>query len=290
MSTCPACGSSENFTRIYKGMERCRSCGFVLFRDVSSVDFEALYGESYFSGSEYADYLGEQDALRRSMRRHLTQMARYRELGGDLFEIGCAYGLFLDEAKGRFRSVAGVDISREATRYAREVLGVDASDADFLTLDFGPRRFAAICMWDTIEHVPQPDRFVRKASELLTDDGFFYLTTGDIGSLVARIQGAAWRQIHPPSHVGYFSRSTIERMLSRLGLEVVGFETAAYYHTLFNVLRTLDLRGGAVAALARAALRVMGERAARRVAASVDLGDIMFVAARRRRAASERDA
>jgi SAM-dependent methyltransferase len=224
------------------------------------------------------------------MRRHLKQMARYRELGGDLFEIGCAYGLFLDEAKSRFHSVSGVDISREATTYAREVLGVDASAADFLTMDFGPRRFAAICMWDTIEHVPQPDRFVRKATELLTDDGFFYLTTGDIGSLVARIQGAGWRQIHPPSHVGYFSRSTIERMLSRFGLEVAGFETAAYYHTLFNVLRTLDLRGGAVAGLARAALRLVGDTAARRIGASVDLHDIMFVAAHRKRKASDRNA
>jgi 2-polyprenyl-3-methyl-5-hydroxy-6-metoxy-1,4-benzoquinol methylase len=280
---CPACGLSEEFKRIYKGLDQCRKCEFVFFRDIERLDFAALYGESYFRGFEYADYLGEQDALRRSMCRHLVQMEKYENLRGNLFEIGCAYGLFLDEAKSRFSSVAGVDISREATTYARQALGIDASDSDFLTMDFGSRRFEAICMWDTIEHVPLPDRFVQKASELLTSDGFLYLTTGDIGSVNARLRGSRWRQIHPPSHLGYFSRSTITLMLSRFGLDVVGIETASYYHTLFNVLRTLELRGGAAATVARVGLRILGEAAAKRLGTWVNLGDIMFVAARRTR-------
>jgi SAM-dependent methyltransferase len=277
---CPACGCSGMFSRIHSGLDRCRSCGFVTYLEVERDELLRLYDESYFSGSEYADYLGEQQALRRSMRRHLAQMARFRPHGGSLLEVGCAYGLFLDEAARRYESVAGVDICSGPVRYAREVLGHEAREGDFLEMELPEARFDVVCMWDTLEHLPTPDRFIRRAAWMLRPGGFLFLTTGDIGSLNARLRGRNWRQIHPPTHLNYFSRETLNRLLTRIGFEVAGIETASYYHSLFNVLSALRLRGGASGRTARLALRLLGESRSRRIGFWLNLGDTMFVAAR----------
>jgi hypothetical protein len=62
-------------------------------------------------------------------------------------------------------------------------------------------------------------------------------------------------------------------------LKVLGFETAAYYHSLHNILASIGMRQGAAASVSRAALRTIGEPLARRMGLWINLGDIMFVAA-----------
>jgi hypothetical protein len=56
---------------------------------------------------------------------------------------------------------------------------------------------------------------------VLKPGGFLFLTTGDIGSLIARVKRERWRLFHPPTHLHYFSRSTIARLLATAGLQVV---------------------------------------------------------------------
>jgi 2-polyprenyl-3-methyl-5-hydroxy-6-metoxy-1,4-benzoquinol methylase len=195
--------------------------------------------------------------------------------------VGCAYGLFLDEARARFDRVTGIDVTDVPLEHARNVLRLDARRGDFLTAELGPEPFDVVCMWDTIEHLPGPDRFVARAFALLRPGGSLFLTTGDIGALNARLRGPNWRQIHPPSHLNYFSRATMTRMLERVGFEVRPIETASYYHSVYNILASIRMRRGAGARAASALLGLLGERLARRLGLWINLGDTMFVAARR---------
>ena len=289
-SVCRVCESTAGHSPIFDQLHECRRCGFITFDDVDRDALLEIYNDEYFSGTEYPDYLGQQDALRKSMRRHLKQMDRYHPNRNSLLEVGCAYGLFLDEAKTHFGSTTGVDICETPTTYAKEKLQLNVHCAAFEEVDFGSQRFDVICLWDTIEHLAQPEEYLRKAASLLNDDGMIFLTTGDIGSLNARLRGAHWRQIHPPSHLHYFSRSTIALLLKRFGLEVAGIETTAYYHTLFNILASIRMRQGAGERVAGMALKVLGESRARRLGFWIDLRDIMFVAARLKRTASNHHA
>lgn len=277
---CKVCESAAGYERVHGQLDQCRSCGFVTFQDYSPDALAEIYDEDYFAGKEYPDYVGQQDALRRSMRRHLAQMARYNPRRDSLLEIGSAYGLFLDEARSQFTEVTGIDICESPTAYARERLNLNVSCADFLGLDFGARRFDVVCLWDTVEHLSAPEAYLEKAARLLNPGGMIFLTTGDISSFNARLRGANWRQIHPPSHLHYFSRHTITRLLDRLGLNVVRIETASYYHTAYNVFASIRLRGGAPGRVASLALNMLGEKTMRRFGVWINLGDIMFVAAR----------
>ena len=216
-SACVACGASGSFEPALDTLARCRACGFVTWPGAEQVDSNTLYDERYFTDVDYPDYVGNEPSLRRSMARHLEQMSHFGAHRGALLEIGCAYGYFLDEARRHYDRVAGVDVAAAAVERARARFGVEAHAGSFLDIPFEDSSFDVVCMWDTVEHLPRPDRFIERARRLLRPDGRLFLTTGDISSLNARVRGANWRQIHPPSHVHYFSRRTIATLLERLG-------------------------------------------------------------------------
>jgi hypothetical protein len=50
-------------------------------------------------------------------------------------------------------------------------------------------------------HLEFPYEYLIKARSLLTAGGREFMTTGDLGSWNARLRGARWRQIHPPTHL-----------------------------------------------------------------------------------------
>lgn len=277
---CLACGASGTFVPDLAILVRCSRCGFVTWPGAGELDAAALYDERYFSGGDYPDYVGNEAALRRSMVRHLEQMSHFTTPGGALLEIGCAYGFFLDEARRQYDRVVGVDVVAGAVDRARTRFGVEAYESAFLDVPFEAASFDAICMWDTVEHLARPDSFIARARTLLRPDGRLFLTTGDISALNARLRGTKWRQIHPPSHLHYFSRRSMATLLARLGFTVLGFETAAYYHSLDNILASIALRKGPASRLSRTVLRVLGTRLPRAMGLWINLGDIMFVAAR----------
>ena len=66
----------------------------------------------------------------------------------------------------------------------------------------------------------------------MNNGGIITFTTGDIGSLVAKIRGKNWRQIHPPSHAHYFNRTTIEKLLHQNGFKLIRFGHFGRYRSI----------------------------------------------------------
>jgi SAM-dependent methyltransferase len=204
------------------GLLACGTCSFTTADlTVSDAELLRLYGHDYFAGQEYRDYVAERPLIQRNFKARLDRLLRYVKDPGSkrLFEIGSAYGFFLEVAGEHFRSVEGIDISVDAAAYARNELGVRVSAGEFLTHEVAAP-VDVVCLWDTIEHLRDPDLYIEKAGRHLTPGGVLVLTTGDIGSWIARWRGAQWRQIHPPTHLHYFSKRTLTRLLERQGFTV----------------------------------------------------------------------
>jgi len=96
-------------------------------------------------------------------------------------------------------------------------------------------------MWEVIEHLPEPSKVIKKASEELQSGGFIYITTGNIDALVPRWQKQKWRLIHPPSHLHYFSKKTLTRLLAESGFEIVKVSHPAIYRSVRQIYYSLFL-------------------------------------------------
>jgi 2-polyprenyl-3-methyl-5-hydroxy-6-metoxy-1,4-benzoquinol methylase len=108
---------------------------------------------------------------------------------GHYLEVGPGHGYFMATAasNGAFDDLKGIDISEASIEQTRAIMGRFAPDAlqrcdleqcDFLaadTLETG--RYDAIVMGEVLEHVEQPQAFLRRIHELAKDDAFIYITT-----------------------------------------------------------------------------------------------------------------
>ncbi len=219
---------------------RCAGCGFVTLRGGADPELvSSIYGQDYFHGSEYADYVRDRPALQRNFKDRIETVLKYCK-NGKLIEIGCAYGFFLDLVRDRFDCL-GFDRVEAAVAYANQVLGLHAQCKDFLADDsVAEGSVDVVAMWDVIEHLEHPERYLEKAGSLLKEGGYLFLTTGDIDSWNARWRKTEWRLIKIKSHLHFFSRDTIGHLLERQGFEVVDVSYPGYFRSvdqmLYNVL------------------------------------------------------
>jgi 2-polyprenyl-3-methyl-5-hydroxy-6-metoxy-1,4-benzoquinol methylase len=248
--------------------------------DLPPGGLKELYQEDYFAGREYIDYVADKPAVQKTLRRHLRLVQRHLLRGGRLLEVGCAHGFFLELALRDYPGSVGVDVSHPAVVHARS-LGVDAREGELLAMTFDAP-FDGVCLWDTIEHLPRPAEVIRQSVALLRPGGFLFLTTGDFGAWLPRLQGLNWRQIHPPTHLFYFTRRSLRELCRHSGLEVVRFGTVTVHRRLASAWRALALfrpasPGGRLAAFA---LRVAPARVGN-WSVPLNLGDTLSLVARK---------
>lgn len=239
MISCDLCGEKNNIDHL-KILKKCLKCNHV-FAPVSlkKEEASAIYKGDYFNGEEYSNYIEEEKSLKRNfksrqehLKKHLTPHHKF------LLEVGCAYGFYQDIVKNSFEYVEGIDISHDAIKYSKNVKKLNVSKIDLI--DFKIKHpFHVVCMWDTIEHLNSPSSYVKKISEILNPGGIFAFTTGDIGSFIARLRGKNWRMIHPPTHIHYFSKTSINFMLKRHGFELLDIKYDGNYRTLDNMIYNL---------------------------------------------------
>ncbi len=275
---CRACGSTSvnPFARIRGfSLARCADCGSATTdAEMGPAHARAYYQASYFRGGDYEDYARDEAIIKSNFECFARKLAPLCA-NGRLLEVGCAYGYFLDVARGRWEA-EGIDVSEAAIDAARVRHGPRVRCGDLLTASLQPRNYDWIVAWDVLEHLDRPRAYLRRISELLRPGGRVALTTGDFGSLAARLAGRRWRLLTPPSHLTYFTRKGLRLALREAGLEEVSITTAGYERSMsFAFFRMLG---------AGASARLFPEGSSRRrwverTRFYLDLGDIMFVTA-----------
>jgi SAM-dependent methyltransferase len=234
------CNSPE-IVPYFKGLLKCQSCNFITTDlDIDTADIQKIYDKKYFFGDEYVDYMKDKEILQSNFRRRLERILAYKN-SGLLVEVGCAYGFFLELAKKHF-DVKGFEICKDAVDYAKS-LSLDVESGDFLKANMPKSSIDVIAMWDVIEHLLEPQRYVAQAKDLLKHDGLLCITTGDIGSLNARLRGEKWRMIHPPTHLHYFSRKNLNLLLEKNGFKIMHEEYISITRSLRQIAYSILMLG-----------------------------------------------
>lgn len=231
---CPVCGQAAPVPLFVKDgytLVRCGGCGCVYVgEDPASIDFDALYGEAYYTGGSeavFADYVGQEAARRAHARRKLAVLRWLPPRiprSGRLLDVGCAAGFFLAEARAHY-TVQGVELSTWSSAYARERLGLPVVTGTLQQAALPSDHFDVVTLWDVIEHVPDPVPLLAEAARVLKPGGRLVLSTGDWDSAYAQRRRADWHLMTPPWHLTMFGRRTLALAAQRAGLRVVGWRS-----------------------------------------------------------------
>ncbi len=233
---CPIC-NQDKWVKYLDKLAKCRNCGFIRAQDhyfkINPIEF---YGENYFT-SGYGDYTQEQEALEMNFLDRINRIRNYKKRG-KLLEIGCAYGYFLRAAQ-KYYDCYGIDLNPKVTTVTKKNTKAKIFTGDFLKQKLPKNYFDIVCMFDTIEHLKYPDKYLKRVFEILRPNGIIVIETGDISSLIAKIQGNSWRLIFPPDHLQYFSKNSLVKLLSKSGFKVKNISRVGFNRTFRQIIYRL---------------------------------------------------
>jgi 2-polyprenyl-3-methyl-5-hydroxy-6-metoxy-1,4-benzoquinol methylase len=237
---CPVCGTQPAELFLFKGgfhLVRCARCSMIYTNPVpaelASGAFYDRAGNEYLSPekleSDYSDVRFE-----RELRLFRTYCP-----SGSVLDVGCSSGAFLHQLKQRFPrdyQICGTDVSGPPLDYAAQ-MGVPIVKGDFLTHRFEDA-FDAVTFWAVIEHLFEPQLFLKKAATILKPGGLCFILVPNMRSMAVRLLGAKYRYIYA-EHLNYFTPETLTKFT---GLE---FTVLDLKSTHFNPLVIWkDFRGG----------------------------------------------
>lgn len=227
---------------------KCPKCGLGAVRP-AEFNAAAYYDESYFNGGKpdgYSDYLGAGEVLRNQFCQELSLLKKLGLSGGDLLELGCAYGYFLEVAQHDFR-VSGLEICQAAVASCNQRGLKGVRHGEISTDSLANMSMAdVVVLLDVIEHLPDPAGALEAAVTKIRPGGILLITTGDFSSICARAMGRHWRLMTPPQHLWYFTPRSLIQIAKGLDLELVHldhpFKTVPVGLIIYQVCRYFSLR------------------------------------------------
>jgi SAM-dependent methyltransferase len=212
---------------------RCCHCGLVYQNPRPSL---AEIGDHY--PPEYEPYIDHtavehstgrkrnwllQKAIDYGIQKRCRFVTRHKH-SGRILDVGCAAGTFLLGMRNRGGwETAGVELSAEVARLARERHGLDVFAGTLEQAAYPDAYFDAVTMWDVLEHLHDPVNTLREIGRILKPGGVLIIRVPNLASWDAAIFGQYWAGLDAPRHLYVFTPQTLSTML-----EQAGFVTASH--------------------------------------------------------------
>jgi SAM-dependent methyltransferase len=151
---------------------------------------------------------------------------------GKLLDIGCGTGNFLAAARDAGYSATGIELDRNAARFAKEELGLPRVLG--LTIsDFAERnpdeKFDVVTFFEVLEHQAAPAEFVEKVKSCLCARGYLALSVPNR----ARWLTGPDPLDYPPNHFLRWNEEALRNLLMSRGFEILSVreQRAGLAHT-----------------------------------------------------------
>jgi SAM-dependent methyltransferase len=257
--------------RVHFRVVRCRDCGLIRSDPIAPPEqLRALYERSTFDYGDQVPY------IRTTYARYLARVEERQDARAGLLEIGCGNGFMLEEALERgWGSVTGVEPSANAiARAPARVRGAIVKDVMRPGL-FEPQSFDAVCLFQVLDHLPDPLETLRECHRVLRPGGHILALNHNAASLSARLLGER-SPIFDVEHTFLYSPETIRVLLERAGFTAPAVETVRNTYSLSYLTHLLPLPA---VAKTRLLPRVASSRLGR-LTLTVPLGNLCAVARR----------
>lgn len=216
---------------------RCRQCTHQFVHPAVTPHEQALiYSDQYFAkegdwvcGIFEAGYTDAQAQLKDEAREILDLLP---VSSGRLLDIGCAGGVFLNEARDRGFDVSGIELNASMAAHARRTYHVRVLNdrIEDVAASRWLHHFDVITLLDCLEHVPQPRKAMRKIARWLRPGGFVFIRGPLSNSRMVRIKEGLRRALRVRKRLpGYpLDANTFNKRSLRTLLALSGFQAPVW--------------------------------------------------------------
>ncbi len=160
-------------------------------------------------------------------------------LCGSLLDVGCGPGLFLETLAQRDPglALAGLDISPEMVRVAKERLGTraDLRVGDAEALPWEDRRFDYVVCVDSFHHYPHATRALAEMHRVLKRGGRLTIADPTVPPVLRQLANAVNPLLHR-GDVRMYDQREMVRMLDAQGFERTGWSRAGIWGFVVTAL------------------------------------------------------
>ena len=249
--------SSSSDERLKHQLVACTECGLQYVSPRLRADAVL---EGYAGGSD-EPFVSQARGRELTFGKCLDIIERvWRGPRGRILDIGTGNGSFLHVASKRGWRTDGCEPNRWLCEWAKEHYHLTVRPGTVFDQRYRANSFDVVTLWDVLEHTPDPKMEITEAQRLLKEDGLLVVNYPDIGSWIARLMGRSWVFLLDV-HLYYFTRTTIAKLLTNSGLEVVAMRPHYQRLSLGYILRRSEPYVGQPARLAgrlAAATRLSG--------------------------------
>jgi 2-polyprenyl-3-methyl-5-hydroxy-6-metoxy-1,4-benzoquinol methylase len=210
---------------------KCNTCDLVRSDPTADPRYIShLYSKSHF------DYSSEVTNLMKTYGRYLDKVIKLNLKNNksvnelSLLEIGCGNGFFLEVAmKKGFTIVRGIEPSKSAIECASEeikpLIVCDIMKPGVFPLE----QFDVICMFQTLDHIPDPSDLIKNCYSILKPGGFILCFNHNIESLSYNLLKEK-SPIIDIEHTFLFSPDTLSKLFinNKFIVESVGSASNTY--------------------------------------------------------------
>ncbi len=138
-----------------------------------------------------------------------------------VFDAGCGVGAFVHAMLQEGFDCAGSDLSKASVEAGRRILGLPAHALAVGGVDDIPGDgYDLISAWTIIEHLREPESFLKLASAKLSPRGWLIVEFPTVDSLMFDHFGKDFYWVMPPYHLHLFSLKGMSSLLRRNGFVV----------------------------------------------------------------------
>lgn len=146
--------------------------------------------------------------------RHLPPPAA----GMALLDVGCGDGFALQVLAQVGWRVEGQDVDPKAVAVAK-ARGLNVRQGPLEDCGFAASSFDAVTSSHVMEHVHEPESFLREMHRLLVPGGTLVAVTPNVRSANHDRFGSAWRGLEPPRHLVLFTGEALTKLAQRVGFQ-----------------------------------------------------------------------
>ena len=256
---CPVCQTlpsqpdkvvSRNISRTYR---RCQTCGMIYMS--FSTKTEKEYKKEYFF-EDYKKQYGKTyqedfDSIKAQGKRRLSHINTFF-LGNvrdrNMFDIGCAYGPFMQAAAEEGMNCFGTDISEDAVKFVQRELHFPATISAFpqieIAAEFGLSQFDIVTMWYVIEHFKNLDSVLQKVSEITKKGGIFAFSTPSGEGVSMKTDAKKFFTNSPEDHYTIWEPSKAAKILKKYGFEVLKIVSTGHHPERFPEIKKTNAKPG----------------------------------------------
>ncbi len=196
--------------RIHYRILKCQKCGLIFSSPILEPSkITEFYRESVCSYDKQVPY------LTKAYMKEFQRIEPFLSQNPKILEIGCGNGFFLEALKKKgIKDLFGVEASLKMVSEAPPYLKKRITTDIFKQKQFPDNNFDAVLCFHTLDHVVDPNRFIKLARGILKPGGFILFAVHNTDNIFVKLFGEKW-PIFDIEHIYLFNKHTLSLLFSK---------------------------------------------------------------------------